>query len=64
MAAQVEIIIDPRTGKAVFEINGVQGSSCTDITEQLVANREVEDEGFTEEYHYETGLPNYAKDGF
>lgn len=61
--AEVVVVIDPRTGKAIFEINGVQGESCTDITEQLVAGRHVEDEGFTEEHNYEAGLPNYNGSG-
>lgn len=62
MASNVDVIIDPRTMQVVFEVNGIQGSSCELVTQHLVAGREVVDSGVTEEHHFESGLPNYRND--
>lgn len=63
MAANVKVIVDPKNMKIIYEVNGVQGESCEEITRLLTMDREVEDEGFTEEYHYREGLPNYRSEG-
>lgn len=60
--SQVIVCIDPKSGKSTFEVNGIKGESCQEVTAQLVAGREVEDEGVTEEFHYRESLPNYRDD--
>ena len=60
--AQVIVCIDKKSGKTTFEVNGIKGESCGDITTQLVAGRAVEDEGVTEEFHYRESLPHYRTD--
>jgi len=62
MASNVDVIIDPKTMKVVFEVNGIQGEGCELVTAGLVGGREVEDSGVTEEHHYNSGLPNYRTD--
>jgi hypothetical protein len=60
MAKTVEIIIDPKTGKLEFEVNGVVGESCTDITDVLTRGHEVEDSQLTEEYYTPAEEPAYV----
>lgn len=43
-----------RDGNISFEVNGVSGSSCEDLTSQLIqAIGEVEEKHYTEEYEQE-----------
>lgn len=60
--ANVEVLIDPRTMKIIYEINGIQGESCEEVTALLARDREIEDSGFTEEHNYREELPNYRED--
>ena len=62
MAKEVHIIIDPKTGKMEFEVNGVVGESCTDITQVLTRSHEVEDEQLTEDYYTPNSEPVYVED--
>lgn len=60
--ADVIVCIDPKSMKTTFEVNGIKGESCADVTAQLAAGREIEEEGVTEEFHYRDSLPNYRED--
>lgn len=60
--ANVIVCIDPKSMKTTFEVNGIKGESCTEVTEQLAAGREIEDQNTTEEFHYRDSLPNYRDD--
>jgi len=60
--AQVIVCIDKKSGKTTFEVNGIKGESCQDVTAKLVAGRVIEDENVTEEFHYRDSLPNYRDD--
>lgn len=62
MATTVDIIINPKTGEVEYEVSGVMGKSCTDITEVLTAGHEVEDERLTEEYYEVSEQPAYVED--
>lgn len=55
-------VINPKTGQVEYEVNGVVGSSCTDITDVLTTGHEVEDERLTEEYYTPTIMPAYIED--
>jgi hypothetical protein len=59
----LHIVIDPKTGKVQYEVEGVLGASCTDITAALTKGHLVEDEQLTEDYFVPGSLPAYTSDG-
>jgi len=62
MAKRVTVTVDVKTGTMTFEVNGVVGTSCTDITSLLIAGQEVEEERFTEEYSQELCRPDFINE--
>ena len=62
MTPNVKVLIDPNTMKIVYEVNGVHGESCTEVTALLTKDREIEDSGITEEFHLRDALPQYRDD--
>ena len=60
MAERVEIIINPATGEIEFEVNGVRGTSCTDITKLLSKGSEILQEQLTQEYYTPEELPAWT----
>ena len=63
MSKEVRIIINPKTLQVEYEVSGVAGPSCTDITDQLVQEDEVLEAGVTDEYHIPLPQPEYVTDG-
>ncbi len=59
MPMKVNIIIDPKTARVEFEVEGVVGGACTEITQALVKGHEVLDEELTEDYFSVENLPQY-----
>lgn len=59
---KVQITINPKTGQVEFEIEGVAGSACTDITAALVKGHIVQDEKLTEDYYIPQEEPAYVGD--
>jgi len=59
---KLHAIIDPKTGRIEFEVEGLVGGKCTDITKALQAAHEVEDERYTEEYFVASENPAYVED--
>jgi hypothetical protein len=55
----VIVKIDKKTGETTYEVNGVTGSSCLDITAQLVQSNEERDKQFTHEIEGGQELPQY-----
>lgn len=62
MPAKVQISINPKTGQVEFEIEGVAGSSCTDITSALAKGHVIQDERLTEDYYTPAEEPAYVGD--
>ena len=62
MAARIEIVINPKTGTVEFEVSGMPGTGCTDITEALAKamGGRVLDEQLTQEYYTSQDLPAYT----
>lgn len=50
MQGKVIRTIDVKDGTVSYEVQGVDGTKCTDITDLLTAGTDVEEEHFTEEY--------------
>ena len=59
MSKKVTVIIDPQTKERIYEVEGVQGGKCTDITEVLTQSNETLDVQHTEEYNVPDVLPDY-----
>ena len=57
--AQVIVKINKRTGNLDIEVNGIKGSSCTDITDFLTQNMEVTKNEKTQEFWEVSELPEY-----
>jgi hypothetical protein len=62
MAKKVHIVINPKTGQVEFEVEGVMGGACTDITQALVKGHLVQDERLTEDYYVPQEEPAYVGD--
>lgn len=62
--AEVIAKINPKTGERTYEIQGVTGESCSDITSLLIENNEQLDHQYTEDYCVPDVLPEYAEDAF
>jgi len=56
---KVVVKINPANQEVTYEINGVMGTKCTDITEALRANNEEIETQYTEEYCMSETLPDY-----
>jgi Protein of unknown function (DUF2997) len=59
--AKVHVTIDPKTGTASFEVEGVAGGKCTDITNALTAGKQILDQQYTSEYCMPEVLPDYIE---
>ena len=59
---KVIVRINPKNEQVTYEINGVMGMKCTDITEALRADNEELETQYTEEYCMPETLPDYIND--
>lgn len=60
MSGKVTVIINPKTSEVQFEVNGVIGTKCEDITAALERDNEVLDKQYTEEYDTQQEMPDYV----
>lgn len=60
MSKKVHIIINPKTGQVEFEVEGVLGGACTDITSALVKGHLVQEEQLTEDFYTPQTTPAYV----
>jgi hypothetical protein len=49
--AKLIIKIDPKTKQVSYDVNGVVGQTCTDLTAMLTAGKEVTEARLKEEYY-------------
>jgi hypothetical protein len=56
---KVVVKIDPKNQEVTYEVEGVMGGKCTDITKLLLANNEEVETQYTEEYCTPEVLPDY-----
>ena len=61
--AQVRVTIDPKDGTVKYEVNGVAGIGCEEITRALEESNEVMQKQYTEEYSEQQELPDYLHEG-
>lgn len=62
MATKIQIIINPKSGETEFEIQGLIGSKCTDLTAVLAKGHEVKEEKLTEDYYEAQVRPAFVED--
>lgn len=60
--AKVNVTIDPKTGERTYAVEGMVGGGCEDLTKALMANNQVLDHQYTEEYCVPDHLPDYVED--
>lgn len=58
----INVIINKKTGEVEYEVEGVMGSKCTDITSALQKGHEILEEKYTEEYYVPEVNPAYIQD--
>lgn len=63
MPKRVVVEIDPKTGEMTFEVEGVAGAKCTDITNVLSAGKKIVSEQYTNEYYDVEDRPDYINNG-
>ena len=61
--AKVYVTIDPATGERKYEIEGVGGVACDEITRAIEQSNEVMERQYTEEYNLPDYLPDYVNEG-
>lgn len=60
MQPRIDIIIDPKTGAVSYEISGVPGTQCTDLTAILTKGQRIKEEQLTAEYYKAQEEPAYV----
>ena len=63
MSKKVTVIIDPNTNEVEYQVEGIQGGKCTDITEVLTRSNQTLDVQQTAEYHVPDVLPEFLGNG-
>tara|TARA_Y100000310_G_scaffold320359_1_gene376729 strand:+ start:1066 stop:1266 length:201 start_codon:yes stop_codon:yes gene_type:complete len=59
--AKVIVKVNPSTQEVTYEVEGVMGTKCTDITKALVATNDEVDTQYTAEYCVPEELPDYIE---
>lgn len=59
--AKVTVKINPRNQEVTYEVEGVMGGKCTDITKLLLQDNEEVDTQYTAEYCVPEQLPDYIE---
>jgi hypothetical protein len=62
MSETVIAIIDPNDGTVKYEVEGVIGGACEDITKALMESNEVLEHQYTSEYCEEQERPDYVEE--
>lgn len=60
---EVEVVIDPKTREMTFEIKGMSGTGCSDLTNALVQGKQELERTNTCEYYEEQERPDYIDQG-
>ena len=61
MSERVLVGINPKTGETTYKVEGVDGTSCTDITEILTQSNETVSVVQTHEYDATEDMPDYVE---
>lgn len=58
---KVIVQINPQTQEVTYEVQGVMGTKCTDLTKALLAENEEVETQYTSEYCVPEELPDYLE---
>jgi len=61
--AKVIFKLDPKTGERTYEVEGMQGEACSDITKALMESNEVQEHEYTAEFCVPDEMPDYVERG-
>lgn len=59
---KVTVVVNPKTGEVSYEVEGVMGGQCKDITDLLIQGQEVVEHQLTSEYQEFEEMPDYVSD--
>jgi len=59
--AQVILRINPKTNETTYEVNGVLGTSCEEITAALERSNEVVEKYISAEHGMTEDMPDYVE---
>lgn len=57
--AKVIVKINPKNQEREYEVEGMPGTSCEELTKQLIEQHEILEQQYTEEYYCPETLPEY-----
>lgn len=60
---QVEMVYDPVTKETTYEVKGMPGTGCTDLTNALTQGKKVLEQTNTCEYYTPAERPDYIDSG-
>ena len=60
---QVKVVIDPATGEKTYEVIGMPGTGCTDLTNALTQGTKILQQENTCEYYENAERPDYIDQG-
>jgi hypothetical protein len=60
---EVEVVFDPATGETTYEVKGMPGTGCTDLTNALTQGKKVLEQELTCEYYTPAERPDYIDSG-
>lgn len=61
MEQKVLVEIDPATMQIRFEVQGMEGTGCEDLTNALTQGMTVKDQDYTHEYRNTEGVPAFTE---
>lgn len=61
--AKVFLTIDPKTGEQKWEVQGVSGVACDEVTKAIEQNNEIVEKLYTHEHQLPDVLPEYLSEG-
>jgi hypothetical protein len=62
MSVKVIVEIDPSTGKVSYEVEGAEGTKCTDITNALTSGKKLLKQELKQEFGERSECPDYVND--
>ena len=60
--ARVQVTIDPKNGTKKYEVTGMVGGGCEDLTKALMANNEILEHQYTSEFCVPETQPDYVEE--
>lgn len=59
---KIHVAINKKTGEVEYEIEGIVGAKCTDLTSLLQKGHQILEEQYTEDYYTPSESPAFVTD--